>query len=159
MIVNTHQIYIEKLCSEKDIKTHILHFIEGFHSFFVVYLMLNLFDLIDMIIRLSEGEKINFFTYRSKTEIVSFLFGWLIFISACYAANYFRKNLLSFFLKIMIPKIHTYELHCLYVLYICSGIGIKQLPIIPESTRVIGSNINEYLYIYIINKNISRICS
>ena len=92
VVGKNQQKFCEQLCSEKGFKTHFIHFIEGFHSCFVVYLMLNLFDFIDMIIRLSEGEKINFFTYHSRTEIVSFLCGWLIFISACYAANYFRKK-------------------------------------------------------------------
>ena len=93
------QKFCESLCSEKEFKTHILHFIEGFHSCFVVYLMLNLFDLINMIISLSEGEKINFFTYRSKTDIFPFLYGVLIFTSANYAANYFRKKYMFTLIK------------------------------------------------------------
>lgn len=86
------QKFCESLCSEKGIKTHILHFFEAFHSSIVIYLMLNLCDLIYMFIKLSDGEKINFFTYRSKTDITPFLCGWLVFMVACYAANYFRKK-------------------------------------------------------------------
>lgn len=85
------QKFCESLCSEKGIKTHILHFFEAFHSCIVIYLMLNLCDLI-MFLKLSDGEKINFVTYRSKTDIIPFLCGWLVFMAACYAASYFRKK-------------------------------------------------------------------
>lgn len=86
------QKFCKSLCSEKGIKTHILHFIEGVHSCFVVYLMLNLFDLIYMIISLSEGEKINFFTFRSHKSISSFLIAGIFVLVLLYSINYLKKK-------------------------------------------------------------------
>ncbi|MBR5514008.1 MAG: DUF1048 domain-containing protein [Ruminococcus sp.] len=102
------QKFCESLCSEKGVKTFLLGFIETLDFCFGIYTVLNLIDLISMIFDISDGEKINFFTYRSKTDLLPFLCGYIIFIIASYTAKYFRK-------KYMFTSIIKYKLISIFI--------------------------------------------
>lgn len=86
------QKFCESLCSEKGIKTYILGFFETCHFMFIWYFISVLFDIHFLFSLLLDGEKINFFTFRSHKGISSFLIAGIFVLVLLYSINYLRKK-------------------------------------------------------------------
>ena len=86
------QKFCESLCSEKGIKTYILGFFETCHFMFIWYFITVLLDIHFLFTSLLDGEKINFFTFRSYKSISSFLIGGIFVLVLLYSINYLRKK-------------------------------------------------------------------
>ncbi len=86
------QKFCESLCSEKGIKTYILGFFETCHFMFVWYFLTVLLDIHFLFTSLLEGEKINFFTFRSYRDISSFLIAGIFVLVLLYSINYLKKK-------------------------------------------------------------------
>lgn len=86
------QKFCESLCSEKGIKTYILGFFEACHFMFIWYFINVLFDIHFLFTSLLDGEKINFFTFRSHKDISSFLIGGIFVLALVYSINYLKKK-------------------------------------------------------------------
>lgn len=86
------QKFCESLCSEKGIKTYILGFFETCHFMFIWYFLTVLLDIHFLFTSLLEGEKINFFTFRSHKDIPSFLIAGIFVLVLLYSINYLKKK-------------------------------------------------------------------
>ena len=86
------QKFCESLCSGKGIKTYILGFFEACHFMFIWYFINVLFDIHFLFTLLLEGEKINFFTFRSHKDISSFLITGIFVLVLLYSINYLKKK-------------------------------------------------------------------
>lgn len=86
------QKFCESLCSEKGIKTYILGFFETCHFMFIWYFLTVLLDIHFLFTSLLEGEKINFFTFRSYKDMSSFLITGIFVLVLLYSINYLKKK-------------------------------------------------------------------
>ena len=86
------QKFCESLCSEKGIKTYILGFFETCHFMFIWYFLTVLLDIQFLFTSLLEGEKINFFTFRSRKNISSILITGIFVLVLLYSINYLKKK-------------------------------------------------------------------
>ena len=86
------QKFCESLCSEKGIKTYILGFFEACHFMFIWYFLAVLLDIHFLFTSLLEGEKINFFTFRSYKDMSSFLITGIFVLVLLYSINYLKKK-------------------------------------------------------------------
>lgn len=86
------QKFCESLCSEKGIKTYILGFFETCHFMFIWYFLTVLLDIHFLFTSLLNGEKINFFTFRSHKGISSFLITGIFVLVLLYSINYLKKK-------------------------------------------------------------------
>ena len=86
------QKFCESLCSEKGIKTYILGFFETCHFMFIWYFLTVLLDIQFLFTSLLEGEKINFFTFRSHKNISSILITGIFVLVLLYSINYLKKK-------------------------------------------------------------------
>ena len=85
--------FCRELCSNIGIKSRIINFLEAIHPIIVCFAILSIIDLIKMLLKLSEGEKISFLTYRGEYNIFAFLLGGLIVIIVGYIGRFFVRRL------------------------------------------------------------------
>lgn len=85
------QKFCENLCSERGIGTHIMNFIEVIDSGFKVIFFMCIFDFFSLPKNL---ESFDFFTLQSRTSLLPFFGGWMLFMILTYISNHFkRKNM------------------------------------------------------------------
>lgn len=85
--------FCKGLCSDIGVKSRIINFLEVIYPTILCLGIFNVLDLIDMFGKISDGEKINFFTYRSEEQLWGFLLGGLIVVIIGYVGHFFIKRL------------------------------------------------------------------
>lgn len=91
-IGNDLKAFCEQLCSEVGVKSRIINFFELLHPLFMIYTILCLFDLVDMMTKIFNGENISFMTYRAHGSLDAYLLGGAIVIIPGYISRLIIKK-------------------------------------------------------------------
>ena len=86
--------FCTQICSGIGIKSRIINLFEQLHGLFQVIAALSIFDLCDLLEKLSGGEVINFWSFRARGNIAAYLVGGGILLASGYVSRAITKRII-----------------------------------------------------------------
>ena len=84
--------FCRQICSDIGFRSRLINFLELLQPLFIVYSILCVMDVIDLIMKISDGETVDFLVYKGNDNIIAYLIGCLIVIVSGYIGKAVMKR-------------------------------------------------------------------